>query len=123
MAIFFKFALFILAGAVTQAIAAPYTIAAVSANAGAVVLATPDGRLQRLRRGDPVPQSAWRVGEIHAGRATFTRTLPDSGAALAISVAPGEALDFSVLDERQASAAKPVPAVESHVIVNRARTR
>lgn len=123
MTIFYKFALLIFAGTTMPAAAAPYTVAAASADAGAVVLAAADGQLQRLRRGDTVPQSTWRLTEIRADRATFTRPLPDSGKALSISAAPGDTIDFSDLDQRQARAAEAVPAVESHVIVNRARTR
>jgi hypothetical protein len=121
--LFSNLALFVAAMVSAQADAAPYTIAAVSADADAVVLAAPDGRLQRLRRGDSVPQSAWRVDGIHGDRATFARTLPGSGAGLAISAARGETIDFAALDQRQARAAEPAPVVESHVIVNPARTR
>lgn len=106
-----------------QADAAPYTIAAASVDADAVVLAAPDGRLQRLRRGDSVPQSAWRVEGIRGDRVTFARTLPGSGAGLALSAARGETIDFAALDQRQARAAEPAPVVESHVIVNPAHTR
>ncbi|GMV30259.1 MAG: hypothetical protein AMXMBFR59_23840 [Rhodanobacteraceae bacterium] len=123
MNIFSKFTLFTMAAATLPAAAAPYTVAAASADAGAVVLAAADGQLQRLRRGDTVPQSAWRLSEIRAGRATFTRPLPDSGRAISISAAPGDTIDFSDLDQRQAQAAEAAPAVESHIIVNRARTR
>lgn len=103
--------------------AAPYTVTAISTDTDAVVLTAPDGRLQRLRRGESVPQSAWRLGEVHAGRATFTRMLPDSGTTLAITAARGETLDFAALDQRHADAAQPAATVESHVIVNQARSR
>jgi hypothetical protein len=116
-----KFALFLLAASAPAA-ADPYRIAAIAADSGAVVLAAPDGTLQRLRRGEAVPQSAWHVAEIRGERVTFVRG-PQDGSGLSLDAAQGDRIDFTALDQRHGtSAAAPLPA-DGRVIIRRTQTR
>ena len=103
--------------------AAPLTVAAVAADAQAVVLAAPDGQLQRLQRGDAVPSGQWRVERIDDASAVFTRDLPGRKAPLMISVKRGETIDFAALDARHGQTPPPRVVVDSSVQALPARPR
>jgi hypothetical protein len=96
------FSLFLLFSAVaTQA--AGFTVAALAADAQAVVLADAAGQLHRYAAGDALPQAAWRLQQVRGDKAVFARRLDHAGADLTVAVAQGGSIDFAVLDARHAA--------------------
>ena len=91
------------------AAAEPYVVAALAADANAVVLAAPDGRLLRYRRGEFLADSAWRVAEVREDEVVFARPLPGRGGALNVGVKRGASIDFTALDRHQAAPPTPQP--------------
>lgn len=118
-----KAVLFLLAVSSTPAVAETYRVVAIAADTGAVVLVAPDGALQRLRRGETVPQSAWRVDALRGEHVTFVRTRPQDGRGLAFEAARGDRVDFSALDARVAAGDAAPPPISGDVIINRAQSR
>jgi hypothetical protein len=106
-----------------RASAAPYSVAAVAADAQAIVLAASDGRLQRLQRGDIVPSGNWRVERIDAGGAVFSRDLPGRAAPLTIVAKRGDTIDFAALDARHGQAPPPRVVLEGGLRAPPARPR
>lgn len=91
------------------AAAEPYVVAALAADANAVVLAAPDGHLLRYRRGELLADSAWRVAEVREDEVVFARPLPGRGGALNVGVKRGASIDFNALDRHQAAPPAPQP--------------
>lgn len=106
-----------------HAAAAPYTVAALAPDAQAVVLAAPDGQLQRLQRGDIVPSGHWRVERVDGTGAVFSRDLPGRAAPLTVSAKRGDTLDFTALDAHHAKPPQPTIVVDGRVQALPARPR
>lgn len=87
--------------------AEPYVVAALAADAQAVVLSTADGRLLRYRSGEPLADAPWRVAEVRGDEVVFARPLPGRNGALNVGVRAGATVDFAALDRRHA--APPAP--------------
>lgn len=90
----------------------PYVVAALAADARAVVLTAPDGHLQRYRSGELLADSAWRVIEVRATEVVFARSLPGSKGALNVGVRAGDTVDFAALDLRYGAPAAPKPTFQ-----------
>lgn len=95
-------------GAATAA-AEPYTVAALASDAQAVVLAAPDGSLQRYRSGERLADTPWRVVEVRENEVVFARPLPGRGGALNVGVRAGATIDFAALDRRHGAPPAPQP--------------
>lgn len=109
----FLFAFFVITAA--PAAAEPYVVAALAADARAVVLAAPGGRLLRLRSGETLPDTAWRVAEVREDEAVFARPLPGRGGVLNVGVKRGATVDFTALDRNQAAPPAPQPQRQFHL--------
>ncbi|WP_257387640.1 hypothetical protein [Tahibacter caeni] len=89
---------------------------ALASDAKAVVLAAPDGSLQRYRSGERLADTPWRLVDVRANEAVFARALPGRGGALNVGVQAGATVDFAALDRRHGTPPVPQPDLDFRLI-------
>ncbi len=96
--------------------AEPYVVAALAADAQAVVLSATDGRLLRYRSGEQLADTPWRVAEVREDEVVFARSLPGRADPLNVGVRAGASIDFAALDRRHAAPPAPPAQKEFRLI-------